>query len=162
MSACPANLAPRRAVSPVPHTRTMRPADLDQVAAIENRIYDFPWSRDVFLSCFTPDYENLVMELERRVIGYGMMWLAAGDCHVVNLCMDIVFQGRGLGRVLFRRMLDNAAAHGARRAMLEVRPSNAPALSLYASEQFNEVSLRRNYYPTANGREDALVLTRLL
>ena len=50
----------------------------------------------------------------------------------------------------------------ARRAFLEVRPSNAAALALYLSENFSEVSLRKDYYPTPTGREDALVLAKLL
>jgi ribosomal-protein-alanine N-acetyltransferase len=45
---------------------------------------------------------------------------------------------------------------------LEVRPSNAAARRLYADNGFNEVGLRRNYYPASKGREDALIMARSL
>ena len=41
---------------------------------------------------------------------------------------------------------------------LEVRASNAAAIHLYDKLGFNEIGLRRDYYPAINGREDALVL----
>jgi ribosomal-protein-alanine N-acetyltransferase len=41
---------------------------------------------------------------------------------------------------------------------LEVRPSNAAARALYRAEGFAEVGLRRDYYPAAGGREDAVIM----
>ena len=40
---------------------------------------------------------------------------------------------------------------------LEVRESNPAAIQMYINHGFNEVGRRRHYYPTATGREDALV-----
>jgi ribosomal-protein-alanine N-acetyltransferase len=42
--------------------------------------------------------------------------------------------------------------------MLEVRPSNVAAVALYEKMGFNEIGVRRNYYPAGEGREDALLL----
>ena len=167
MNVCIGNVAEVRdtvcaAASPEPCMRRMQPADLREISAIENRVYDFPWSRNVFMSCFGQSYEGRVIELGGRIIGYGIMVVAASECHLVNLCIDAAFQRRGLGRTLLRLMLERAAFLGARRAFLEVRPSNLVAHRLYLSESFNEVSLRKNYYPTPTGSEDALVLTKLL
>jgi ribosomal-protein-alanine N-acetyltransferase len=41
---------------------------------------------------------------------------------------------------------------------LEVRPSNVVACDLYRSLGFNEIGVRRNYYPAQKGHEDALVM----
>lgn len=41
---------------------------------------------------------------------------------------------------------------------LEVRASNAAAIALYESLGFNEATIRRNYYPTTDGREDAIIM----
>jgi ribosomal-protein-alanine N-acetyltransferase len=43
---------------------------------------------------------------------------------------------------------------------LEVRPSNAAAQCLYRSAGFNEVGMRRNYYPARVAREDAIIMAR--
>ena len=145
-----------------PNIREMRPADFQEMLMIENRAYDFPWSRNVLMSCLNGGYQSRVIEWRRRIVGYGVMLIAAAECHLVNLCIDPMFQQRGFGRKLLRLMLCDAVLCGAKRAFLEVRPSNRAALALYGSEHFNEVSLRKNYYPTATGREDALILTRLL
>ena len=39
-----------------------------------------------------------------------------------------------------------------------MRLSNAAALALYRKRGFNEVGMRKNYYPGEKGREDALIL----
>ncbi len=42
---------------------------------------------------------------------------------------------------------------------LEVRASNVAAIALYESLGFNEATIRRrNYHPTAEGREDAIIM----
>ncbi len=145
-----------------PRVRPMQPGDLREVTAIENRVYDFPWSRNVFMSCFSAGCEASVLELGGRIVSYGITMVATAECHLVNLSVDYAFQRRGFGRKLLRLMLDRAAACGARRVILEVRASNLAARALYNSEHFSQISLRKNYYPTEIGCEDALVLAKLL
>ena len=88
--------------------------------------------------------------------------MAAGECHVLNLCIDPELRGKGLGRYLMKHLLDLARHHKAEMVFLEVRPSNRHAIALYESMGFNEVGRRRRYYPAKKGREDALVLARNL
>ena len=159
MSAVPCDIGDLGA-RPMP--RSMQRVDLDQIVAIENRAYEFPWSRNVFMVCFGEGYEGRVLELEREVMGYAIILLDVEVCHVVNLCIDPPFQRRGFGRGLLRLMLDHAASCGAKHATLEVRASDAAAYALYASENFIKLSLRRNYYPTAGGNEDAVVMAKRL
>jgi ribosomal-protein-alanine N-acetyltransferase len=54
--------------------------------------------------------------------------------------------------------LDWGRRRGARRAFLEVRPTNAAAMALYGSLGFRTISLRRRYYQHPS--EDALVLEK--
>jgi ribosomal-protein-alanine N-acetyltransferase len=46
---------------------------------------------------------------------------------------------------------------GAQVLFLEVRPSNAAGLKLYARHGFRRIGVRRDYYPAQGGRENALV-----
>ena len=49
------------------------------------------------------------------------------------------------------------------RIILEVRPTNEPALALYQKLGYEQIGIRKNYYPasTSNGqREDALVMSK--
>ena len=53
---------------------------------------------------------------------------------------------------------DVAQQQGARIMYLEVRPTNETALTLYESQGFKRIAIRKNYYPVGEGREDAFVL----
>lgn len=138
--------------------RPMEPADLDTVLAIESRAYTHPWTPGIFRDCLRAGYSAWLMEDTDGVCGYGVMSLAVGECHILNICVAPENQGRGLGRGLLEHLLWLAAGHGAEIALLEVRPSNLPALHLYEAFGFSEVGVRKAYYPAASGREDGLIL----
>lgn len=138
--------------------RPMREADLAAVLAIEARAYSHPWTAGIFRDCLRAGYNCWVMSDDEGLCGYGVMSVAAGECHVLNICIAPEKQGRGLGRQLLEHLLALAADYGALLALLEVRPSNARALRLYESLGFAEVGVRKAYYPAARGREDGLIL----
>jgi len=141
-----------------PTLRPMREADLDEVYAIELRAYPFPWTLGIFRDCLLANYPAWVLAQGERIIGYGLLSLAADEAHVLNLCTAPEAQGQGFGRRLLHALLQLARARGAKRVFLEVRPSNAAAIALYDTEGFNEIGRRPRYYPARNGREDALVM----
>ena len=143
----------------VPGTlRPMREDDLDAVHAVEIRAYEFPWTVGIFRDCLRADYPAWVMQLGGRIVGYFLMSVAAGEAHVLNICIDPTHQGQGHGRQLLRALTHIARGRGAERIFLEVRPSNTGAIALYHSEGFNEIGRRPRYYPARDGREDALVM----
>ena len=84
--------------------------------------------------------------------------VAAGEAHLLNVCIAREYQGNGYGKRLIRRMIDVARWHRAERIFLEVRPSNTAAIALYDQLGFNEIGRRPNYYPGKRGREDAIVM----
>lgn len=138
--------------------RPMRDGDLRRVADIERGAYEFPWSPGVFRDCLRVGYNCWVLEVDGEVQSYGIMSVAAGESHVLNLCVSTGWQGCGLGRRMLCCLLGVARDHHADTMLLEVRPSNPNALSLYRSMGFNEIGVRRAYYPARQGREDALLL----
>jgi len=136
----------------------MTPADLPAVSCIEASAYHFPWSEQVFRSCLRAGYACRVAAEGERVRGYGIVSLAAGEAHLLNLCIDPAEQGRGWGGWLLRHLFGIARVRRAERMFLEVRPSNRPAVRLYEGHGFVRVGTRRGYYPApAGGREDARV-----
>lgn len=145
---------------PIAALRKMCERDLPSVMAIERLSYDFPWTRAIFRDCMRVGYHSQVYVSERGVLGYGIMSLGAGECHLLNLCIHPDFRKRGLGSQLIGYLLDMARSKNAGIALLEVRISNHAAHRLYTRMGFNEIGLRKNYYPARRGREDALVLAR--
>ena len=138
--------------------RPMREADVEAVFDIERRAYEFPWTAGIFRDCLRADYIAWVLERDGVLLGYFLMSLAAGEAHVLNICVAPGQQGQGLGRRMLRSLVHLARARGAQRIFLEVRPSNRGAIALYDQEGFNEIGRRPRYYPARDGREDALVM----
>ncbi len=144
--------------------RDMHQEDLDEVDKIEQRSYDFPWSKFSLGNCFGKNYTNIVLSEEDKIVGYAIMLTIPPECHILNLCVDFDYRNQGLGSQLLESILSRAIVLGGHYAILEVRPSNTVAYKMYERHHFQEIGLRRNYYPahTSSGREDALVLMREL
>lgn len=138
--------------------RPMVDDDLEAVLAIERAVYPFPWTEGIFRDCLNVGYSCWVGAGEGDLRGYGVMSVAAGESHILNLCVHPDWRRQGLGRTLLVHLLRLARRHRAETALLEVRPSNRGALALYQDLGFSEVGVRRNYYPHRQGREDALIL----
>lgn len=140
--------------------RRMLPEDLPTVLRNERLSYTHPWTEGIFSDCIKSGYECWLLVADYRIIGHGILSVAASESHLVNVCVIPEYQGNGFGRVLVEYMLERAKARQARRVFLEVRPSNRIACRLYETLGFNEVGVRKDYYPAFVGREDALVLAR--
>lgn len=142
----------------LPAMRAMQTHDLDPVFDIEIRAYEFPWTLGIFHDCLRSGYGCWVLADEARIYGYAVLSVAAGEAHILNVCVEPAQQGRGHGRRLVQRLIDLARWHRAERVFLEVRPSNPKAIALYHDLGFNEIGRRPNYYPAKGGREDAIVM----
>lgn len=145
-----------------PRIRPMTQQDLDAVYDIERRAYGFPWSRGIFLDCLRIPYVCEILEERGAVIGYAIMSLGGDEAHLLNLCLDEPARGRGLATMMLDHLILKAMREGVRVLYLEVRPSNAAALALYARSGFARIGVRKGYYRAEDGREDALVLARSL
>ena len=133
-------------------------ADLDAVIEIESSAYDFPWTQGIFRDCLRVGYCCWCYEIDGLIQGYGVMSVAAGESHILNISVRPESQRQGIGSKLMKHFLQLARRHDADTVMLEVRPSNKLAIKLYEKLGFNEIGVRRNYYPAHRGREDALLL----
>lgn len=139
--------------------RPMQSADLAAVLEIERRAYPFPWTEGIFADCLRVGYSAWVMVDRGAAIGaYALMSMAAGEAHILNLCVAPERQRRGLARDMMAHLLAVARAAGATVVLLEVRQSNLAAQQLYETLGFRRLGVRKAYYPGAGAREDALVL----
>lgn len=136
--------------------------DLPAVIAIERAAYEFPWSEGILRDCVRVGYSCWVYDLERDIQAYGVMSIAAGECHLLNLCVRPQSQGQGIGRALLRNLIGTARRRSVDTVVLEVRVSNQPAIRLYQSEGFNTLGMRNAYYPSHGGREDAMLMAKAL
>ncbi len=150
--------------------RRMLLPDLDRVIRTEREIYPFPWSRANFEDSIVAGHEGWLVESPgdeegdtRSIIGYAMLMWAVDEVHLLNFSIAAPCQRQGRGRWLLEWLCADCAHRGAVSILLEVRPSNPPALGLYETAGFARIGLRRDYYPSFEGRrEDAIVMRRLL
>ena len=138
--------------------RHMNRTDVQAVAAIEQAAYEFPWTPGIFRDCIRVGYHCRVATVEGGVRAYGIMSTAAGEAHILNLCVDPDTRRSGLGRSVLGHLTELAVRAQSQRMYLEVRPSNVAAQALYASAGFVQIGRRKAYYRARVGREDAVVL----
>jgi ribosomal-protein-alanine N-acetyltransferase len=141
--------------------RKMRRVDITRVLEIERENYDFPWNEDTFKDCFAAlSYTCWVCEDpdSTRIVAYAIQSIGAGEAHILNISVAPEAQGLGIGRKIMEHLIETAR-HKAQTLFLEVRVSNTKAQALYESLGFNEIGIRKGYYPAANNtREDAIML----
>jgi [ribosomal protein S18]-alanine N-acetyltransferase len=143
-------------------TERMRPADLDEVLAIERASFSMPWSRGAFLYEIEQNRvaRCYVMREAERIAGYICVWEVADELHITNIAVHPDVRRRGIGRGLLGSVLEDARRRSTRLVVLEVRPSNVEARALYESLGFQVVGRRRGYYYDTG--EDALVMEVVL
>lgn len=135
--------------------------DLDGVLQVEAESFTNPWTREMYaweLQNRSVCHIYVVRTEDCAVAGFCAFWLVFDEIHINNLALRPNFRAQGMGTALLQHVLAEARRLGARRATLEVRPSNASARRLYERFGFYVAGTRRNYY--SNPVEDALVLWR--
>lgn len=162
MSSVPSPI--RELTPPTPALRLyfykMRPTDLDDVVAIENDLYPFPWTRGNFLDSISSGYETWILRDSRGLLnGYFLLMLSVDDAHLLNISVNRDLQGRGIGLLLLDKAKTIVQERKLRAMLLEVRPSNTRAEKIYQRYGFSRIGIRKGYYPASNNqREDAIVM----
>ncbi len=140
----------------------MNAHDVDEVAALEASLQVFPWSRGNFVDALDAGYRLWVLRQGGLLIGFSVVMIVLDEAHLLNIGVDRAHQGRGHGARLLRQVMQLASESGASRMLLEVRPSNVQAVALYRHFGFQQIGVRKGYYPAVVGREDGLVFDRVL
>ena len=138
--------------------REMSQKDVDSVLKIERSIYAFPWTSGNFKDCLASNYRCQIVMWDDKLIAYGVQMSILDEMHLLNLTVASEFQKMGIGRLLLDFFIEDALTHQAIKMILEVRRTNLGAIFLYESSGFNQIGLRKNYYPAQHGREDAIVM----
>jgi ribosomal-protein-alanine N-acetyltransferase len=152
-----------KAVSPTVISAPMTIADLDAVMALEATVYSFPWTRGNFVDSLAAGYLARLLQSAdgRRLVGYCVAMVGAGEMHLLNITVATDFQRRGHARRMLADLLEDCRRLALDRLWLEVRESNAGARAAYARLGFRPMGLRPGYYPAAHGRREQAVVMSL-
>lgn len=149
----------------------MEERDLPAIMAIEEQSFPTPWSANTYR------YEMSQNELSRyyvvrlraadetdgpAVLAYAGFWNMGDSAHVTTIATHPRWRRRHLAVWLMLHMMAEAAALGIDAVTLEVRAGNVAAQGLYHGLGFEEVGVRKRYYPPTKTHpaEDAILMTR--
>jgi ribosomal-protein-alanine N-acetyltransferase len=138
--------------------RPMRERDIAAVLRIDKLSYEFPWTAGIFHDCLRAGYSCWVHESAGQVSGYYILMMGPGEAHILNVAVAPDWRGQGLGRNLVLHAIDGSRQLNVGLLFLEVRPSNEVARRLYLDLGFEDIAIRKGYYPAIEGREDACVM----
>jgi len=136
--------------------------DAEALAALDTLVNPSPWTPAQFLGACGANAAReiaLVLEDGGQLVGFMVYSRILDEGSIHGMAVHPRWQRRGLGAALLSEALERLRADGARRCQLELRASNTAARALYEALGFAPDGLRRNYYPLAAGREDALLMS---
>lgn len=144
-----------------PLIRGAQPSDAVRLTDIERLVAFSPWSLSQFISACRSDRDQVrvACDDEGRAVGFAIFSEVLGEASLLNIAVHPEWQRQGVGLLLLEAVLDELRRGGAQRIVLEVRASNASAIALYRRLGFDNDGLRKKYYPAAEGREDAVLMS---
>ena len=130
--------------------------DVPMIAQIEKECFSLPWSEASFEDSLAREDTVFLVCEDTEVVGYVGMYLSFEEGEITNVAVTPSCRKRGCGNLLMEAIKQEAKARDAQCIILEVRVSNAPAISLYKKHGFEEIGIRKNFYehPT----EDAIIM----
>lgn len=132
--------------------------DIAQLMVIENACHSHPWTEKTMLSCLAGRYFNLAAFQGDDMLGFYIGEKAGPDYTLMDICVAPKYQGQGIAMQLLAAFIEYGEQHEAENLFLEVRESNNRAIALYERAGFSHMSVRKNYYPTATGNENAILM----
>ena len=138
--------------------REWKKEDIPILAKMEQACFTDPWTEEMLSDCLRyPIYNCFLAEEGGQVCGYCTLIVVCEDAEVGNIAVAPSYRGRGIAPLLMEKMHERAKEKGAMQAFLEVRVSNAPAISLYKKFGYEPYGIRARDYEDG---EDALVMKR--
>ena len=154
----------------------MQPSDMRAVMSLEAISHSHPWTQGNFLDSLTAGHWAYCIRPEMTantklpstipaVWGYCILYPAVDELHLLNITIDPALRRNGIGSRVMQAIEGIAIQQKMTRIILEVRPSNIPAVKLYERMDYAIIGVRRAYYPAdevTGKREDAGVMAKLI
>ena len=131
---------------------------LSDVLKIESASNITPWSQGIFLKTLQSRSISFVIISEEKVIAFCIANTVLDECHLQNISVLETMRRQGVGNFMLDILKKRMNLSDIKTILLEVRKSNKVAQDFYRENGFQELSIRKDYYQTKNGREDAIIM----
>lgn len=139
--------------------RRARPDDAGEIAELEGKIFNDPFSQKDIFSYICSDNGMCFTAIdESGVVGYILGTKIPPEGEIYRIAVREDKRQRGIGYRLLSYGLKTEMGHGVETVFLEVRSQNAPARALYKAYGFKEIGIRKNYYQ--NPSDDAVIMVK--
>lgn len=139
-------------------SRLMLQTDLHEVIKLVQGTSDFAWTaQNIQQSYLSANDESFVLAQAdgAELLGYAVIHTVLDESQLLNIAIKKDKQGMGLGTLFLQQLIEHVRQRNQSILALEVRASNAPAISLYEKYGFKKNGTRKAYYKAVDGREDA-------
>ena len=139
----------------------MQPDDLPSVIEIERKSNSHPWTERNFQDAMSSGYLSLVAREHGQVCAFAIARTLADEAELLLIAVIPNERRQGVAALLWFELAQRLRSAGATKAFLEVRESNSPGRCFYASRGFDQIGVRKNYYPNGGhdgDREDAVLM----
>jgi len=132
--------------------------DLDDICRIEKESFRNPWPKDMLQDAVQSKwtYCPAAKDSAGNLVGYACLIIHDTLAHLTNIAVSKELRHQGIGKMLMNNLVGKADDFGCTEMILDVRPSNHEAISLYNEYGFTELYRRESYY--SNPSEDAVVM----
>ena len=136
----------------------LEPRHIKDIARLEELCFSEPWSEEGILEAYRLGTNFFVAETDKTLIGYIGVKAVVDEGYITNIAVFPEFRRKGAAKALLNEVFRFAREKQLSFVSLEVRPSNAAAVSLYQKTGFKEEGRRKDFYRLP--REDALIMTK--
>lgn len=134
---------------------------LDKICDIEAMCFSTPWSKDSFKNGLDNNLNTYLTALtDGEIVGYICLFHIFDEGEILNVAVSPDFRKKGIAQMLLDKSFEIFYDKEVTRVMLEVRPSNTAAHTLYIKNGFQPLAVRKNYYTSPT--EDGLVMEKSL
>ena len=137
-------------------------SDLDNIFKLESNSYDHPWTIGILRDCLVNHYDFYKAEHNNNLIGYIIAKISIHETHILNLTISEDYRQRGIATELLEMIFSKCYIVNSLNIFLEARVNNTPAIKLYEKHNFRRISIRKNYYQTSDGKQDAIIFKKIL
>lgn len=141
-----------------PLIRAVTQVDVPKLAEIAALADPYPWNEERIASCLRPQASNWLIAQAQQILGFSLTTFVCEQAELLYLCLHPAYQRQGYAQQLLRWLIQHLRTQAVHVLFLEVRESNYRAIELYKKMGFQPYYKRLNYYPTAAGREHAILM----
>lgn len=135
--------------------------DIDTIVELEKKLLGQTLGRSYLSHLAEIDMAGVFKYEEEKIIkGYISFTINGDYIEILNVLVDPNYQRKGIGTKLVEAVSDFMSQNKLKSIILEVNINNTNAQSLYLKNGFEKMLVRKNFYKTETGLEDAVVMIK--